>query len=107
MNISCEVIKDLLPLYHDGVCSDESKTTVDEHLAHCEKCKAELLTMAVALPIGDKAESNLREAEAVRQLSKRWRKGMLASLFRGVIITVAAIAAIALILYVFVGVRIV
>ncbi len=37
MNISCEIIKDLLPLYHDGVCSVDSTKAVEEHLEHCEK----------------------------------------------------------------------
>lgn len=38
MNISCKVIEDLLPLYHDGVCSQESRTLVEEHLKTCEDC---------------------------------------------------------------------
>ena len=39
MNCSCNVIRDLLPLYYDGVCSEESKTIVDRHLSECESCK--------------------------------------------------------------------
>ena len=35
MKISCDVIKDLLPLYNDGVCSDESAKLVDQHLKEC------------------------------------------------------------------------
>lgn len=38
MNISCKVIEDLLPLYHDGVCSQESRALVEEHLETCEDC---------------------------------------------------------------------
>ncbi|UII57583.1 zf-HC2 domain-containing protein [Cytobacillus spongiae] len=39
---TCEVVRDLLPLYHDDVCSAESKRFVEEHLAGCESCMAEL-----------------------------------------------------------------
>ena len=45
MNISCDIIKDLLPLYHDEVCSDDSKTMIEEHLSHCENCRNELAAM--------------------------------------------------------------
>ena len=31
MKISCDIIRDLLPLYKDNVCSDASKDMVEEH----------------------------------------------------------------------------
>ena len=40
MKCSCEIIKDLLPLYVDHVCSDESIELIDQHLLECEKCKS-------------------------------------------------------------------
>ena len=39
MKLLCDVINDLLPLYHDEVCSEESKRIVEEHLKECEKCQ--------------------------------------------------------------------
>lgn len=36
--IKCTVIKDLLPLYVDGVCSDDSAELVREHLRSCPQC---------------------------------------------------------------------
>ncbi|WP_368490542.1 zf-HC2 domain-containing protein [Clostridium sp. BJN0013] len=39
MKISCEIVKDLLPLYHDNICSKESRTIVEEHLLECDTCK--------------------------------------------------------------------
>jgi len=38
MNSNCEIVRDLLPLYHDGVCGESSKKMVQEHLAHCDQC---------------------------------------------------------------------
>ncbi|MBD5448622.1 MAG: zf-HC2 domain-containing protein [Lachnospiraceae bacterium] len=40
MKINCNVIRDLLPLYADQICSNESKELVDEHLAECGNCSA-------------------------------------------------------------------
>lgn len=105
MKISCEIIKDLLPLYHDGVCSNESKAMVEEHLAFCDNCKTELQAMDDALPITN-AEQNLKEAEAVQKLSRRWKKGMVKSLLKGSFITILAIAIILLVLYIFMDFKI-
>lgn len=104
MNISCEVIKDLLPLYHDGVCSCDSKAMVEEHLAGCENCKAELKAMDIMLPTFS-VERNLKEAEAVQKLSKRWKRGMWKSVLKGVVFTLIGVAAIFLVLYLFMDFR--
>lgn len=104
MKISCEIIKDLLPLYHDGVCSNDSKTMVEEHLANCDSCKAEFQAMNEELPLNN-AEQNLNEAEAVQKLSRRWKKGMNKSLLKGILITIVIIAIVALVLYSFMDFR--
>jgi Predicted integral membrane protein len=105
MNTSCEIIKDLLPLYHDGVCSKESGIAVEEHLSHCESCKAEFNAIDEGLAVNT-AEQNLKEAIAVKNLSKKWKKGMLMSLLKGVLITLLTVISFALILYLFIGIRI-
>ena len=45
MNISCEVIMDLLPLYHENICNEASKKLVAAHIAECGECKAMLEEM--------------------------------------------------------------
>lgn len=37
--MNCEIIKDLIPLYIDGCCSEESERVVEEHLKDCSECK--------------------------------------------------------------------
>ena len=56
--ISCNVIKDLMPLYVDEVASGETRRLVEEHLADCEKCREVLQRMAgeVAIPVSREAE---------------------------------------------------
>ena len=34
--MNCDIIQDLLPLYHDGVCSAASQAAVEDHLASCK-----------------------------------------------------------------------
>jgi len=42
MKYDCDMVRDLLPLYHDGVCSTASKSIVEEHVAECLLCREEL-----------------------------------------------------------------
>ena len=35
MKLDCAIIEDLLPLYHEGMLSEQSKQAVDEHIKDC------------------------------------------------------------------------
>ena len=37
--MNCNIIKDLLPSYIDGICSDETIKLVEDHIKHCGECK--------------------------------------------------------------------
>ena len=98
MKIPCNVIKDLLPLYTDDVCSDESRKLILEHLSECDECKLELDAMQNELPV-DIYRQDLRDTQAVKNLSKKWKKGMLKALIKGAIITLIVTATVAFILF--------
>lgn len=51
--MNCRIVQDLLPLYHDGVCSDESRAAVEAHLAGCEDCRRMLADMDAPLPAAE------------------------------------------------------
>ena len=38
--MNCNIVRDLLPLYIDECCSEQSAEAVREHLASCEECRA-------------------------------------------------------------------
>ncbi|MDE5749115.1 MAG: zf-HC2 domain-containing protein [Acetatifactor sp.] len=58
MKLNCNVIRDLLPLYADQICSGESRELVDEHLAECRDCSALLQQMrSTEIEIGLKSET--------------------------------------------------
>ncbi len=42
MNISCDIIRDILPLYTEEMVSDATKELVQTHLCDCENCTREL-----------------------------------------------------------------
>ena len=38
VKMNCNIIKDLLPLYVDGCCCEESAKVIEEHIKNCEEC---------------------------------------------------------------------
>ena len=88
MNINCEMICDLLPLYHDGVCSNSSKLLVEEHLQTCEACRTELAMIDAELAAPHiKPESE----KAFMAVSSAWKKTKNKSFAKGIAIVVAAL----------------
>lgn len=45
MNISCKIAEDLLPLYLDNSCSEDSQAALEEHLKDCPSCRMKLNRM--------------------------------------------------------------
>lgn len=66
--INCNIIKDILPLYVDGVVSDDTKEMVEEHLEHCEECKKEIDLMKQELYIPVE-----KEASFIKNFKRKWR----------------------------------
>lgn len=53
MKVSCDIIRDLLPLYAENMVSQASRDMVDEHLRGCDECAKQLgiLKKAQAIPV--------------------------------------------------------
>lgn len=56
MRISCDVIRDILPLYAENIASEESEKIVEEHLNSCEKCRKYLDEIKSPDPCMQKAD---------------------------------------------------
>ena len=54
MKYNCEMIRDLLPLYVDQVCSQPSAQAVEEHIRECNACASLLGQMCTQDPILDR-----------------------------------------------------
>ena len=88
-----DIVQDLLPLYHDNVCSEKSRAAVEEHLKTCENCRAALAAMDVPLPGAEKEAAD--DAAAVKKISGEWKKGKRRARIIGVIAAMVVCAAVA------------
>lgn len=68
--LACEIVKDLLPLYVDGIVSDVSKKSVENHLEHCTDCNEIYHNMAFHLEM----ESLQTEVSDVKRFLKKIKK---------------------------------
>ena len=85
-----EIAQDLLPLYHDGVCSERSRAAVEAHLKTCEDCRAALAAMDAPLPEAEKPAAD--DAAAVKKISGEWKKGKRRARIIGVIVATVVCA---------------
>lgn len=69
MNITCDIIKDLLPLYAENMVSNDSKKLVEDHLCHCDKCTKELaeLVKTPKVPVEVETASLKRVENTIRR----------------------------------------
>lgn len=71
MKLPCEMVQDILPLYHDGVCSEVSKTLVGEHLKDCEDCSRVLKAIDAEIEV-PKLEADA--AKPLLSIQVNWEK---------------------------------
>lgn len=66
MRNECNIIRDILPLYIEGMVSDDTVSFAEEHLAHCPACQAYLAKLKAPTEIDDRqSSSQAREKEAL------------------------------------------
>lgn len=97
MEKTCDIIKDLLPLYLDNVCSEDSRKAVEEHIATCENCRRELEAYRSDITAADNEGE-----EVIKKLSSHWKKTKRTSLLTGILfMAVLIVAGISALLYSF------
>lgn len=90
MKTSCAIIRDLLPLYHDEVCSNESCALVDEHLGECQDCQRALEEMTVPVP----ATENIDDMAVLEHLAGAVNKKKKRAFWKGAVIAAATCIAL-------------
>lgn len=83
MKLSCNVIEDLLPLYHDNVCSEESKALVDEHLEECENCRNLLSKIDSEVK---KPQMSFDETKPLKAIRFAWERSKRKAFIKGSVI---------------------
>lgn len=72
MKISCKIIEDLLPLYADKVCSEESGALVEKHIAECGECRAKLEAMTEEIPKSSENIPEMKNGNAFKKYHRRY-----------------------------------
>ncbi len=81
MNMTCEIVRDLVELYQEKIVSRESAESIREHLKGCPECRkyyreyiaAQKAEMAVCSPIAASSMSGT-QARLYEELSKKLRR---------------------------------
>ena len=68
--IDCEIIKDAMPLYLDGISGSVTNEIIEEHLKECEKCR-EVYEKLKADRDAQLEETSAQNKEEARYLSKK------------------------------------
>lgn len=78
MNQNCNIVKDLLPLYIEGMLSAESKAFVEDHLKECQECQAEFESLksdaVVEASLNSAENTNAESALPLKKVKKALRK---------------------------------
>ena len=69
MNVSCNVIQDLLPLYAEKLTSPDSNRLVEEHLTDCPECSRQLSVMQKAAPMPVEVDTD--PLKKIRQVMRK------------------------------------
>ncbi len=79
MNITCNVIEDLLPLYVDGLCSKESADLIEAHLKECRSCQGMLDVLRnQKIPFeAEEVQVNLEEKKVLKKGLKKIKQRSL------------------------------
>lgn len=69
--LQCEIVQDLLPLYHDGVVNAVTQKAVEAHLEGCESCAMEYRLLKADLPLQTESATGSRFAAFARNQEKK------------------------------------
>lgn len=77
--MKCEIIKDLLPSYIDGLTSNESNSEIRQHLKDCQLCNEVLEQMKTEIST-ENIEVNKEKIKPFKKLNKRVLQSVLITL---------------------------
>lgn len=85
----CNIIQDILPLYIDGIASEDSAAYIEEHITKCEKCKKMLDDMKTPTEVEKVCEKDVvKDISPLKAMKKQMRLKNIKTAF------VSAVAAI-------------
>lgn len=87
--MTCEIIKDLLPLYADGICSEESAAQIKEHLEECEECRRKLEHYQASIAQKDTQDAKVDDTlRPMKKVKRKLRRHKWLSVTLGIFLTI-------------------
>lgn len=77
MKISCKMAEDLLPLYLEEICSEDSRAALEEHLKTCEACREKLRRMGSPEPPAEPEEKKQDVLNYAKKVKKHRLRSVL------------------------------
>ena len=68
--MNCNVIKDLIPLSEEGLCSEESAAMINEHIKDCESCRM----LYEKIPMDKESAPVPDEKETFKKVNRKMKK---------------------------------
>jgi len=72
--MECNIVRDLLPLYMDDLCSDETAKLLEEHLKECVNCRQMLESLKKELDLNVQKEDWERELLPLKKIHAKLRR---------------------------------
>ena len=73
MKLPCKVIEDILPMYYDKVCSEESAALVEEHLRDCPHCSQKLSDLRADMDIPQREVDDIKPLKKIQKSFRKMR----------------------------------
>lgn len=87
MKLPCKVIEDMLPMYYDKICSEESAALVEEHIKSCPHCSQMLSDLRADINIQEKKIDDIKPLKKIQKSYKKMRLGWLIAILCVLILT--------------------
>ena len=84
--LECEVVKDLLPLYKDKLCSDVTAELVDQHLGGCQGCRDEYDAISKELQMDGKVQVDAKDS--FKKFVKKVNRKRMINILVGIVLAV-------------------
>ena len=91
MKLPCKVTQDMLPMYYDGLCSDETSELIAVHLQDCPRCSRMLEDLKNEVALTSEPVDDLKP---LADIQAKWQKEKRRSMRKGARITLAVLLVI-------------
>lgn len=96
--LQCDVVRDLLPLYYDNVCSTATKGEIEAHIATCSGCKQMLKNLkdqeSLSIEI---IEKNKLEGNELKSLAAFWNQSKARAFAKGLLVAASVFSLLILV----------